>query len=110
MCACFCSSNIVSVISQIDKEKCLLFAYDHHYKSMTGKGILGQFDCSVDNINDVPVDQLLSSQCNVVYCSSLVQEVYNNLCELHLLQQSDCQTKSVYRPSSYEVSSMCMCL
>ena len=100
---CFC-------YSQIDKEKCLLIAYDHHYRSMTGNGILNQFDCSADNINDVPVDQLLSSRYNVVHCSSLVQEVCNNLCELHLLQQSDCQTKSVYRPSSYEVSSVYLCL
>ncbi|XP_065904261.1 midasin-like isoform X2 [Dysidea avara] len=88
----------------IDKEKCLLLAYDHHYRSMTGNGIFNQFDCSVDNINDLPVNQLISSHSSVLLYSSLVQEVYNDLCELNLLQQSDCQTKSVYRPSSYEYS------
>ena len=105
MCACV-FNLIFSLIFQIDKEKCLLLAYDHHYRSMTGNGIFSQFDCSIDNINDLPVDQLISSHSSVLLYSSLLQEVYSDLCELNLLQQSDCQTKSVYRPSSYEV---CVC-
>ena len=107
---CTCAFDLIfSLIFQIDKEKCLLLAYDHHYRSMTGNGIFNQFDCSVDNINDLPVNQLISSHSSVLLYSSLVQEVYNDLCELNLLQQSDCQTKSVYRPSSYEVS-VCVCV
>ena len=48
----------------------------------------------------------------MLQCFSLVQEVYDNVCELHLLQQSDCQTKSVYCPSSIKVScvSVCVCM
>ena len=95
---------------QINKEKCLLLACDHHYRSTTGSGILSHFDFSTVNINDIAVDQLLSSRSSVSQCSLLVQEVYNNVCELHLLQQSDCQTKSVYRPSSIKVSSVSVCV
>ena len=89
---------------QIDKEKHLLLAYDWHYRTMTGSGILDHHSNPGDiNISDISTEYLSSTQSCETYSLS-VQEIFHNLLELELKQKSDCQVKSVYRPSSSEVS------
>ena len=89
---------------QIDKEKYLLLAYNWHYRTMTGSGILDHYGNPGDiNISDISTEYLSSVQ-SCETCSLSVQEIFHNLSELELKKKSDCQVKSVYRPSSSEVS------
>ena len=93
------------MIMQIDKEKYLLLAYDWHYRAMTGSGIFDHYNPNMIDISQISSDYLLSVQSTSGEKYSLpVQEIIRNLSELELKQKSDCQVKSVFRPSSSKVS------
>ena len=69
---------------------------------MTGSGII------FDHYNN-PSDIIgISTECLTTQsydnCSFPVQEIICNLSELELKQKSDCHVKSIFRPSSFEVS------
>ena len=70
---------------------------------MTGSDILDHYGNPGDiDISDISTECLSSVQSCETYSLS-VQEIFHNLSELEL-KKSDCQVKSVYRPSSSEVS------
>ena len=91
---------------QINKEKYLLLAYDWHYRAMTGSGIFDHYNPNAIDISEISFDYLLSVQSSETY-SLTVQEVFRTLSELELKQKSDCQVKSVFRPSPSKVSCCC---
>ena len=97
---------LVFLIMQIDKEKYFLLAYDWHYRAMTGSGITDHYNSTSIDISEISADYLLSLQSSENY-SLAVQEILCNLSELELKQKSDCQVKSVFRPSSSKVSLCC---
>jgi len=93
------------MIIQIDKEKYSLLAYDWHYRAMTGSGIFDYYNPNMIDISQISSDYLLSLQSTSGEKYSLpVQEIIRNLSELELKQKSDCQVRSVFRPSSSKVS------
>ena len=87
---------------QIDREKYLLLAYDQHYRTMTGSGIFDHYNNNPTDITGIPTECLTTQ--SYENCSLPVQEIICNLSELESKQKSDCRVKSVFRPSSSEVS------
>ena len=69
---------------------------------MTGSGIIFGHYNNPSDITGISTECLTTQSYD--NCSFPVQEIIGNLSELELKQKSDCHVKSIFRPSSFEVS------
>ena len=69
---------------------------------MTGSGIIFDHYNNPSDITGISTEFLTTQSYD--NCSFPVQEIIYNLSELELKQKSDCHVKSIFRPSSFEVS------